>query len=113
MIFQCRDRDGVLIACTRQCWENHILAKHPEMGGCEAHVKAAIEDPYQVYQDANDISHRVIYKPFILPPPFHTQYLRVAIVYKNRVFRGLKGYVLSAFPCFNIKKGDILIWTAL
>jgi hypothetical protein len=83
------------------------------MGGCEVYVQTAIRNPYQIYQDSAGIRKKIIYKPFILPKPYHTQYLRVIIEYKKRPYRRLKGYVLSAFPCENIKKGDILIWTAL
>jgi len=113
MIFHCHDREGVLITCSVQCWENHILTEHPEMKGYEAHVKTTIEDPYQIYQDSKHINQKVIYKPFILPKPYQQQYLRVALEYKMKKFRGLRGYVLSAYPSINIKKGDILIWTAL
>jgi hypothetical protein len=113
MVFQCRDKDGISVVCSRECWENHIIAEHPEMNGCETYVKAAIENPYQVYQDSKNINKKIIYKPFILPRPFNQQYLRVVIEYKAKRFRAMRGYILSAFPCINIKKGDILIWTVL
>jgi hypothetical protein len=77
------------------------------------YVQTAIRNPYQIYQDSAGIRKKIIYKPFILPKPYHTQYLRIIIEYKKKPYRKLKGYVLSAFPCENIKKGDILIWTAL
>ena len=107
------DKDGIPVICSKECWEDHILDGHPEMEGCETHVKATIENPYQIYQDAFDIKVKVIYKPFILPKPFNQQYLRVAIKYSRKKFKRPRGYVLTAFPCINIKKGDILIWTAL
>ena len=113
MVFQCLDRDGILVTCSQECWDIHILATHPDMKGCEVYVRTAIENPYQIYQDSKDINKRIIYKPYILPKPYNQQYLRVAIEYKHRIFKGLRGYVLSAFPCINIKKGDILIWTAV
>lgn len=110
MQFRCLDKDGVEVSCSRDCWENHIVAEHPEMRGCEVHVKTAIEKPYQIYQDPRHPNTRIIYKPFILPEPFHTQYLRVAVKYRQRLFRGLRGYVLTAFPCAGKRKGDIFIW---
>jgi hypothetical protein len=109
-IFRCLDRDNVTIICTEDTWENHILAEHPEMRGCEVHVRTAIEKPYQVFQDGRHPNVRIIYKPFILPKPFSLYYLRVAIKYRKRVFDKLRGYVASAFPCKNKRKGDILIW---
>jgi len=110
-IFRCKDKDGVTIICKRDTWENHIVSEHPEMKGCEMIVKAAIERPYQVYQDGRHAARRIIYKPFVLPKPFHTQYLRVAIEYrKKKITRRLQGYVLTAFACQGKRTGDILIW---
>ena len=113
MSFRCKDKDGIWVSCSQVCWDIHILSDHHEMKGCEVYVQTAISNPYQIYQDSANIRKKIIYKPFILPKPFHTQYLRVVIEYKRKPFSGLKGYVLSAFPCANIKKGDILIWTAI
>lgn len=108
--FSCRDKDGIEVICTKDTWVNHIIAEHPEMGGCQAHVKTAIERPYQIYQDGRNPNKKNVYKPFILPKPFHTQYLRVTIKYRKRVFGGLRGYVSTAFACQGKRKGDILIW---
>lgn len=110
-MFECKDKDGVVIVCTRETWENHIVAEHPEMKGCESHVKAAVEKPYQVCQDGRNPRKKNIYRPFVLPPPYHTQYLRVVIEYRKKKLRGTKGYVVTAFPCQGQRLGDILIWT--
>ena len=109
-VINCYDQDGIQVVCDDGTWYNHIVAEHPEIGGCEAHVKVAIEDPYQIYQDATDINRIIIYQPFILPKPFHTQYLRIGIEYKQRKSARKKGYVRTAFACQNKRKGDILIW---
>jgi len=109
-MFQCRDRDGIVVYCSKDTWYNHIIAEHPDMRGWEAYVKTAIEKPYQVYQDGRHPHIRVIYAPFILPKPYNLYYLRVAIKYRKRAFGKLRGYVSTAFPCVNKRKGDILIW---
>lgn len=80
------------------------------MKDCEPHVKAAIETPFIVCQDPRHTEIRVLYKPFILPKPYHTQYLRVAVKYKQRLVGGLRGYVLTAFPCTARRQRDIVIW---
>jgi hypothetical protein len=109
-IFRCKDRDGVTVICTQDTWENHIVSEHPEMKDCQMIVKRAIEKPYQVYQDGRHAARKNIYKPFVLPKPYHTQYLRIAIKYqKTKITRKLRGYVLTAFPSTK-RKGDILIW---
>ena len=74
-------------------------------------VKTAIEKPYQVYQDGKHTARRNIYKPFVLPKPFNTQYLRITIEYRKRkITRELQGYVLTAFAFQGKRIGDILIW---
>lgn len=110
VVFRCSDKDGITVICSSGTWENHIVAKHPEMKGCDAYVKASIEKPYQIYQDSKHPNTKIVYRPFILPKPFHTQYLRVAIKYRKRMFEGLVGYVSTAFACQNKREGDILIW---
>jgi hypothetical protein len=107
---KCQDKDGVNITCSDDCWENHIVAEHPEMEGWDAYVKVTIEKPYQIYQDGRHPKRKAFYNPFILPKPFHQQYLRVVVEYKKRRFASVRGYVITAFPCQGIRKGDILIW---
>ena len=81
------------------------------MKGYEGYVKAAIEDPYQIYQDSKHLNRRILYRPFILPSPYYMHYLRVAIDYPHKWRRRSKGNIVTVFPCLNIKKGDILIWS--
>jgi hypothetical protein len=109
---QCSDREGICVVCSRETWESHIVAEHPEMEGCESGVVAAIQFPFQVFQDTACPSRRIVYRPFILPKPMDQRYLRVVIEYKVRKFRrSLAGYVLTAFPVENKRKGDILLWS--
>jgi hypothetical protein len=109
-MFECKDKDGVVVLCTKDTWENHIVAEHPEMGGWEAYVKATIEKPYRIYQDSRHTNRKNLYKPFILPKPFHMQYLRVGVKYHKRRFGRTIGYVNTAFPCTQVRKGDVLLW---
>jgi hypothetical protein len=109
-IIDCLDKDGIRVVCDEGTWYNHILAEHPEIKECEAIVKAAINTPYEIYQDNLVLNKKVIYKPFVLPKPFNTYYLRIVIEYEKSRFRGMRGYIRTAFACSNKKKGDILIW---
>ncbi|HEY4711416.1 MAG TPA: hypothetical protein VIH69_01870, partial [Dehalococcoidia bacterium] len=108
--FVCYDSNGVEVTCTDDNWDNHIVAEHPEIKGCEVHVKTTIEKPHRIYQDPRHPNTKILYKPFILPKPFHTQWLRVAIEYRKPRFGNLRGYTLTAFACTGVRKGDILIW---
>lgn len=110
---QCYDKDGTAVVCKRNYWEAHIIDAHPEMKGCEGHVKATIESPYQIYQDSTHPNRRILYRPFILPKPYDRQYLRVAIDYRHRRWKKPRGYVVTAFSSANIKKGDILVWSSM
>ena len=109
-IINCHDKNGIKIVCDKNTWYNHIVGGHPEIQGREAYVQAAIESPYQIYQDGSNLNKKIIYQPFILPEPFHTQYLRIAIEYKQNILGHVKGYICTAFACKQKKKGDILIW---
>lgn len=110
-MFKCKDKDGSVVICTKHTWENHIVAEHPEMKRWKSYVKDAIEKPYQIYQDGRNPDRQVIYKPFVLPPPYQLQYLRVVIEYRESERESRKGYVVTAFPCQGQRKGDILLWT--
>lgn len=109
-MFTCIDKDGIIVVCTKDTWYNHIVAEHPEMKGWEVYVKASIEKPFQIYQDGRHPYIRIIYRPFVLPKPYNLSFLRIAIKYRKRRFDKLRGYVSTAFPCVNKRKGDILIW---
>lgn len=107
---ECQDRDGIRVICTESNWENHVVSEHPELRGCELHVKTTIETPHRIYQDSRHPNRRNLYKPFILPKPFHTQWLRVVIEYKKPLFGDIRGEVVTAFACTGVRQGDILIW---
>ncbi len=104
--FECHDREGIRVVCSRETWDSHIVAEHPEMRGCESCVVAAIEAPFEVYQDRAFPNRRSIYRPFILPKPMDRSYLRISVEYKKRKFsKDYRGYVLTAFPVENKRKG--------
>ena len=73
-------------------------------------MKAAIEQPYRVYQDKRHLHRKIYYRPFILPKPFHMQYLRVVVEYRERRFSSERGHVVTAFACTEVREGDILLW---
>ena len=90
------------------------MGEHPEMKGCDSYVAAAIRAPMEVHQDRSFPTRRIIYKPFVLPKPMHLQYLRVVVEYKHLKLRNrYQGYVRTAFPVSNRRKGDILLWSQL
>ena len=109
-VFRCKDKDGIEVICPQDVWTNHIVAQHPEMTDYKSHVKYTIESPHQVYQDKAHTNRKSLYRLSILPQPYHTGYLRIVVEYRQRRLGGLRGKVISAFPCDTIRKGDILLW---
>jgi hypothetical protein len=109
-VFECKDKDGITVVCALETWLNHIIAEHPEIKGCEAIIKEAIENPYQVYQDSVHPDIKNIYQPFVLPKPFHQFYLRIGIEYRTGLLGRRRGYVRTAFACQSKRRGDVLIW---
>ena len=109
-VFECKDKDGIVVVCPEDTWVNHIVAEHREMEGCEECVKEAIENPYKIEQDSNFVNRFIIYKPFVLPKPYHTEYLRICVEYRKSRFRKTRGYVRTAFSARGTKKGDKLVW---
>jgi len=104
------DKDGNRVICSIRWWKKHIICKHPEVTDWLTYIKVTVQDPYQVYQDQVNLNKNILYRPFILPAPFSTQYLRIAIKYKQEKSGKRTGFMLTVFPCSKIKKGDILIW---
>ncbi len=109
---ECRDRDGTRIVCSRSTWEKHIIAEHPEMRDGEQSVVQTVEAPQLIYQDRNHPDRRIFYRRSVLAVPYDRSYLRVVVDYrKMRLRKSYTGYVLTAFPVENTRKGDTLIWT--
>lgn len=112
-IIECQDKDGITVVCSKDTWEKHILPRHDEMKGREAHVKAVIQHPWQIFQDSVNIDKHIIYNPAVFPGVAHVRYLRVIINYKIHKYWGKRGYVESALGCWNMKGGDVLIWSSM
>jgi len=110
-VLKCRDRDNVLVICNSDTWQNHIVAKHPEMKGGLAYVRAVLESPDQIYQDASHANERNFYRYGIMPDPYNQQYVRVGVRYEDKKLTGPRGYVITAFACQGVKKGEILRWS--
>lgn len=108
--FECNDKDGIVVVCPEDTWVNHILGEHPEIKGCEECVKEAIGNPYKIEQDADFANRVILYKPFVLPKPYHLQYLRICIAYRKSIFGKTRGCVITAFSARGTKKGEKLVW---
>lgn len=111
VVLKCRDRDNVVITCKKSTWQNHIVAKHPEIKEGLAYVKTTLENPDQIFQDPSHANRKNFYKYGIMPDPYNEQYIRVTVEYKYKKLTGPRGYVITALVCQGFKKGGILIWS--
>ena len=107
--FKCRDKDGILVTCSKSQWRNYIILKHPEVMDCEDIIKRIISNPSGVWKNKSQPERVAIYEPIALPVPVSYPYVRVVIEYCEKKNKTV-GYVINAFHCANIRKGDYLAW---
>jgi hypothetical protein len=101
--FETTDPRGYQVTCSQEAW-NHILGNRPWMADWEAVVQAAIENPTMgIYQDA-DFADRQVYYMFRVTGK--NRYLKVVV----KIDSENSGTVVTAFPTFNAKAGEKLIW---
>ncbi len=103
-VFETTDPRGYQITCPQEAWD-HIIGNRPWMAGWEAEVKRTIENPTMgIYQDA-DFSEREVYYMFRLAGKKGYLKVIVSIEAANKT-----GTVVTAFPTYNAKAGEKLIW---
>ncbi|MCB9456404.1 MAG: hypothetical protein H6671_10505 [Anaerolineaceae bacterium] len=61
------DPDGVTVFLSREVWQNHILAHHPEMIDFKDLILQAITHP--VFREVEDTERRIIRCYADIPPP--------------------------------------------
>lgn len=98
--FEVTDPRGKKIICTNDCWQKHILAKHPFLSGWEKDIEKAIKKPDAIYKDANFPDTENYYKKT------KKCYIKVPVK-----FNGDNGNTRTAFFCDSPKTGEVLIWT--
>jgi hypothetical protein len=108
--FNCLDKDGTPIICTKERWEHITIAsKHTELIDKQNLVALVIKTPDQINKDRNFSDRKVIYKSLVLPPPLGACYVRVVVKYRRNVLRKA-GWVCSAFASEDIRSGEVIIW---
>ena len=105
--FTCIDRNGIAIACSRECWSKHVTV-HPEILGQQELIKIIITHPLSEYQDVRHVDTRNYYKSVVLPGIGNTL-VKVSIQYSKKYGRE-RGFVKTAYATDNIKKGEIWLW---
>ena len=107
--FSCTDRDGRPVSCRESVWFDHILAEHPEMEHSEREVICALNSPLEVRRDPGRPDRRLCYGITArVPGPMPLAYLRVVVQYRSRR-SSVRGFIITAFPCDEIRQGDELL----
>ncbi len=103
-------RSGYAINCTEARWNTHIVARHPEMDGHEDIVAEVLNDPMGIYQSDIHLQRLVYYRPSKLPTPHDRGLIRVIVQFNTDSRGRTTGSVVTAFPVYMPRKGEILIW---
>jgi hypothetical protein len=105
--FVCKDRKGITVACSRECWAKHVIV-HAEMNGQQGVVKAVVESPTSEYQDAHHIDTRNYYKRLVLKNWGNTL-VKVSVRYGSQMGKE-RGRVKTAYATDKVKKGEVWLW---
>jgi hypothetical protein len=85
-----QDPAGNWVFCSREVWQQHILARHPEIDALRDLIPGAITSPYEIEPDPED--ERVVRYYANIPPdrqPFRRPvWLRVVVKYVYPPERG-------------------------
>jgi len=105
--FICKDRNGITVSCSRECWVKHI-AIHAEMNGQQGVIKAIISSPSSEYQDAHHVDRRSLYKRLVLNKIGNTL-IKISIRYSSQMGRE-RGIVMTAYATDKVKRGEVWLW---
>lgn len=91
---------------SREYWESHIVARHPEMDGHEDEAVDVITAPLAIYQSDTHANRNVFYRPSGLPSPFHGGFVRVIVEYE-----GNAGILITAHHAWEAKAREtVMLW---
>ncbi len=106
-----REQDGTRITCDQSRWEEHIIARHPEMAGRIEWVRETVESPTLICRSIYHARRRLLYRPYQFDSLPTAAYLRVVVEYhRNMLTRLTSGIIISAFAVANVEPDAEKIW---
>ena len=75
-VFTAQSPLGMVVYCTEETWNNHIVAGHSSMEAKEDEVKNAIESPSSIYESNSHPSSRDVYFAY---NRLYNEYLKVVV----------------------------------
>lgn len=105
-VFEVQDNDGDYVRCDVKTWKRKIVREHPELAGCEAQARQAVDEPDLIFRDRDYPDRRAFLKLGTIRPNL---YLRVVVEYS--LGEGtFQGRVVTAFLTPDLREGDTLLW---
>lgn len=102
-IFTVNNYRGEAVFCTKERWENHVVAGHPIMEKNIEAVKDTISDPDSVYESSRNPKREVMFKR----SPYSTQKIFTEVVVEYSSYSGVvSGELVTAF-LNNAERGRI------
>lgn len=101
--FRVTDPRGIIIHCTNETWEEHVLVNHPDMTGKENEVIEALRNPFMIFADAEKPKERNIY--YLLRTSM-VKYIRVVV----RLIGEKSGEMVTAYQADSGKENEKMIW---
>ncbi len=97
------DPRGRRIRCPRQYWDNHVLAKHPDLKGCETYAERALRSPKHgcIYTSKTQVNRHIYYGELR-----SNIEIKVVVQFDSED----EGTVVSVTACSRRPNGENLIW---
>ncbi|MCY3934850.1 MAG: hypothetical protein OXG09_02490 [Chloroflexi bacterium] len=93
-LYVATDPDGVAVHLSREQWENHIQARHPQVAHYREHIFRAIETPDLQYYEGKDDKNRYFIRYYANIPDHSHSYSarkRVVVVVKYTYGENIPG----------------------
>lgn len=98
------DYAGVPVRCTREWWEEHIVARRPWLAGSVGQVTALLVDPDRVFSDRHFDN-----RGSFLRRVASDRYIKAVVEYRH-VEQGLEGRLVTVYLDRGRRPGDTLVY---
>ena len=82
-VLEAEDVFGDSIRLTRERWDQHILATHPEVKPYLSELKQTLKEPHCVYRSAIDPESKLFYRRGFDQGRYSNLYLKIVVSYKS------------------------------
>ena len=109
IVVACVDPLGRSIAARRRRWDEHVIARHPEIASHAEAVRATLTAPDFIVTDFDNPDGLNYYRFGVLPPPYSRLYLKVVVSFRGSGSPAV-GDVITAYSTGRIARGEVQQW---